>query len=120
MYIFLLAKSAADIPAADIPTADIPTVDIPAADIPAVDIHSRGRHTCLYYFCAPSKLLDLSGIVLDLSGIVLVEPWLSELSELSEKLSELSGTVGHCRTVGLSDLSDCRITVGQLSVWHHA
>ena len=51
--------------------------------------------------------------------LVQVEPWLSELSELSEKLSELSGTVGHCRTVGLSDLSDCRITVGQLSVWHY-
>ena len=45
-----------------------------------------------------------------------LEPWLSELSELSEKLSELSGTVGHCRTVGLSDLSDCRITVGHCRI----
>ena len=41
------------------------------------------------------------------------EPWLSELSELSERLSELSDPVGplsDCRTVGLSE--PCRSPVG--------
>ena len=42
-----------------------------------------------------------------------VEPWLSELSDLSDSSVGLSDSVGHCRTVGLSDLSDtvgyCRI-----------
>ena len=42
-----------------------------------------------------------------------VEPWLSELSELSDKLSELSDTVGHCRVGTVGQLSDnCRATVG--------
>ena len=44
-----------------------------------------------------------------------VEPWLSELSELSDKLSELSDTVGHCRVGTVGQLSDNCRTVGRLS-----
>ena len=42
-------------------------------------------------------------------AVVEIEPWLSELSELSDTPVGLSDTVGHCRTVGLSD---CRSIFG--------
>ena len=45
---------------------------------------------------------------------VLTEPWLSELSELSDQLSELSGTVGNCRELS-ETVGNCRATVGLLS-----